>query len=310
MKIVILDAKTLGDDVSLLGFEKFGEVKMYQTTSAEQTRERVKNVDIVVTNKVVIDRATMKNSSFKLIVVTATGVNNVDIEAAREFGIEVKNAVGYSTDSVVGHTFNLAFYLIGQTRYYDDFVKCGAWSKSGVFTNIDRPFFELAGKKWGIIGLGTIGKKVANIASSFGCEVSYYSTSGVIREESYKRVDLDELLLSSDIISIHAPLNAETKNLLGENNLTFIKSGAVLLNLGRGGIIDESALAKVIDENNIYVGLDVTEVEPIDSNNPLLKITKKDNLIITPHIAWTSKEARERLVAITLENIQSFENRS
>ena len=310
MKIVILDAMTLGEDISLLGFEKFGEVKIYQTTSVGQTRERVKNCDVVVTNKVVIDRTTMKNSGFKLIVVTATGVNNVDIEAARELGIEVTNAVGYSTNSVVGHTFSLAFYLIGQTRYYDEFVKSGSWSKSGLFTNIDRPFFELAGKRWGIIGLGSIGRKVANIASSFGCDVSYTSTSGVKREEEYRRVDLDELLLSSDIISIHAPLNESTKNLLDEKNLTFIKSGAVLLNLGRGGIIDERALAKVIDENNIFVGLDVTAVEPIQEDNPLLSIEKKDNLIITPHIAWTSKEAREKLIAITLENIQNFANRS
>ena len=306
MKIVVLDAKTLGkSDLSAL--EKFGELVVYPTTAPNQTQERIIEADIVVTNKVVIDRALMQEAkNLKLICVAATGMNNIDLEAAKELGIKVKNVAGYSTTSVVQHTFALLFYLIEQLRYYDDFVKSGKWSDSGLFTCIDREFFEIAGKRWGIIGLGAIGKEVARIARSFGAEVVYYSTTGQNSNCDYTRVSLDELLQTSRIISIHAPLNDKTRNLIGKKELAMLQPNTVLLNLGRGGIVDEEALAKAIDEKAIYAGLDVASIEPLPKDSPLLKIKNKERLLITPHIAWTSIEAREKLIEGIVKNIEEF----
>ena len=305
MKIVVLDAKTLGkSDLSTL--EQFGEVVIYPTTKPEETLDRIKDADIVVTNKVVIDEPLMKASPLKLICVAATGMNNIDLEAAKRLGIAVKNVAGYSTTSVVQHTFALVFYLIEQMRYYDEYVKSGKWSDSGLFTCIDREFFEIAGKRWGIIGLGAIGQEVAKVARSFGCEVVYYSTSGQNSNCDYTRVSLGELLQTSRIISIHAPLNDKTKNLISKEELDLLQPGSVLLNLGRGGIIDENALAKAIDEKEIYVGLDVTSTEPLPKESPLLQVKNQDRLLITPHIAWTSIEAREKLVEGIVKNIEEF----
>ena len=306
MKIVVLDAKTLGkSDLSAL--ERFGEVVIYPTTKPEETYDRIKEADIVVTNKVVIDKPLMqKAKNLKLICVAATGMNNIDLEAAKRLGIAVKNVAGYSTTSVVQHTFALVFYLIEQLRYYDEYVKSGKWSDSGLFTCIDREFFEIAGKRWGIIGLGASGQEVAKVARSFGCEVIYYSTSGQNTNCDYTRVTLDELLQTSQIISIHAPLNEKTKNLIGKKELDLLQPRSVLLNLGRGGIIDENALAKAIDEKEIYVGLDVTSTEPLPKESPLLQVKNQERLLITPHIAWTSIEAREKLVEGIVKNIEEF----
>ncbi len=306
MKIVVLDAKTLGDS-DLGALERFGDVTIYPTTTPDQRLKRIEEADIVVTNKVVIDKELMqKANNLGLICVAATGMNNIDLDAAKELGIVVKNVAGYSTTSVVQHTFAMAFYLIEQLRYYDEYVKSGKWSESGLFTCIDRPFFEIAGKRWGIIGLGTIGKEVARVARSFGAEVVYYSTSGLNSSCDYERVGLEELLKSSHIISIHAPLNDRTRNLIGQKELESMKERAVLLNLGRGGIVDEEALAKTIDEKGIYAGLDVTKREPLPKDSPLLQVKNKNRLLITPHIAWTSEEARAKLVEGIVQNIQEF----
>ena len=308
MKIVFLDAKTLGDDIDLDRFSKFGEIVIYPTTSPKQTYSRIHDADIIVTNKVIIDKELINKIEAKLIVVTATGLNNIDLDEAKKRGIEVKNAVGYSTNSVVQLTFTLALSLIQKLPYYSNFASSGDWTKSKLFTNVVKPFFEISGKKWGIIGLGTIGRSVANIATSFGAEVLYYSTSGKNSSNDFIRVELYELLSSCDIISIHAPLNEFTLNLLDKNTLSLLKNDAILLNLGRGGIINESDLATIIDNKNIYVGLDVLIQEPIQDDNPLLNIKNRDRLIITPHIAWTSIEAREKLMNITYQNIDSFIN--
>ena len=234
----------------------------------------------------------------------ATGMNNVDLVAAENRNIEVKNVAGYSTDSVIQHTFSMLFYLAGHSRYYDEYVKDGSYSRSLIFTDVSRPFFEIKGKKWGIIGLGEIGRGVANIASAFGAEVLYYSTSGVNRTEDFQRENLDELLKSCDIISIHAPLNEQTNNLLDYEQLLTCKDGSIVLNLGRGGIINEEAVAKIVDEKNIYFGLDVLTKEPMRENHPLLSVKNKDNIYVTPHIAWTSVEARDKLIASVIDNIK------
>ena len=306
MKIVFLDAKTVGD-VNLSKIEELGELKVFETTKPSQTKQRVKDADIIITNKVVIDKDIMQSSpNLKLICVAATGMNNIDLESAKELKIEVKNVSGYSTDSVLQHTFSMLFYLIGSSSYYDNYVKSKSWSKSEIFTHLDRPFFEIRGKEWGIIGLGSIGEAVARVATAFGANVSYYSTNKTPHSKKYPHKSLDELLRTSDIISIHSPLNKNTQNLISENELNLLKKRAVLLNLGRGGIIDEVALAKKIDSSDILVGLDVTSSEPLSEDSPLLNIKNKNQLFITPHIAWASVEARERLIDGIAKNIKSF----
>ena len=306
MKIVILDAITFGD-TDLSGFDRLGEVTVYQKTSPQELEERIANADVIVTNKVVITAQNMESATnLKAICIAATGMNNVDLEAARERAIVVKNVVGYSTESVVQHTFAMLFYLIEHMKYYDGAVKDGFWSRSGVFTDISNPFFEISGKKWGIIGLGTIGKKVATIAKTFGCEVSYFSTSGKNSDTEFTSISLEKLLQESDIISIHAPLNDATNNLLDYEQLLTCKPNAVILNLGRGGIINEDAVAQIIDERDLFFGLDVLSKEPIEAHHPLLNVKNRNKLLITPHIAWTSKEARDTLIAGVIENIRSL----
>ncbi len=306
MNIVILDAITFGD-TDLSGFDALGDVSVYQKTSPQEIDERIANADIIVTNKVVISAQNMDGAkTLKLICIAATGMNNVDLEAAKERHILVKNVLGYSSESVVQHTFAMLFYLIEHMKYYDGAVKDGFWSRSGIFTDVSNPFFEISGKKWGIIGLGTIGKKVAVIAKSFGCEVSYFSTSGKNSDSEFASISLEELLKENDIISIHAPLNDATNNLLDYEQLLICKQNAVILNLGRGGIINEDAVAKIIDEKEMFFGLDVLKKEPIEKDHPLLSVRNRNKLLITPHIAWTSKEARDTLIAGVLENIRSL----
>ena len=306
MKIVILDRATLGFDIDMSVFEALGEVKSYDITKPNETIERLEGTDIVITNKVVISREVMDASNLKLICISATGMNNVDLEYAKQKNIEVKNVAGYSTSSVVQVAFSMIFHFITKLDYYKKYVDEGNWQKSQIFTHIDKPFFELDGKKVGIIGLGDIGRNFAKKASAFDCEVVYFSTSGKNSNSEYKRVELDELLKTCDIISIHCPLNENTKDLLNYENMKNIKDGAILLNLGRGGIINETDLAKIIDEKEIYCGIDVVSVEPILEDNPLLKVKNKDRLLLTPHIGWASVEARNKLVQMVARNIEEF----
>ena len=306
MKIVLLDALTFGE-TDLSGFKNLGEVSVYQTTSPADVQSRITNCDVIVTNKVVISAEHMSATpTLKLICVAATGMNNVDLEAAKEKKIPVKNVAGYSTDSVIQHTFSMLLYLVGHSRYYDESVKDGRYSRSEIFTDVSKPFFEIKDKKWGIIGLGEIGRGVANIANTFGAKISYYSTSGKNTTQDYERVELNEMLKTCDIISIHAPLNERTNNLLDYEQLLTCKDGAIVLNLGRGGIINEDAIARVIDEKNIIFGLDVLTKEPMRENHPFLSVKNRENLYITPHIAWASVEARDTLIASVLENISSL----
>ncbi|QOP44811.1 D-2-hydroxyacid dehydrogenase [Sulfurimonas paralvinellae] len=304
MKIVLLDSITFGN-TDLSCFDALGEVENFAATEPSLTQARVQDAEVIVTNKVVITREHMqKSKNLKLICVAATGTNNVDLESAREFGIEVKNVAGYSTDSVVQHTFSMLFYLIGHSRYYDEAVKSKKYSRSSIFTDVSHPFFEIKGKKWGIIGLGEIGRGVANVAQAFGAEVSYYSTSGVNRNEAFARTTLEDLLRESDIVTIHAPLNDKTMNMLDYEKLASCKDGAVVLNLGRGGIINEAAVAKLVDEKDIRFGLDVFAKEPLPEDSPLLQVKNSERLYLTPHIAWTSVEAREKLIASVCQNIK------
>lgn len=310
MKIVILDANTLGDDLDLSVYDDFGEVEVYGFTSKEQVVERIKDANVIITNKIFLDESNLKYAGeLQLICLTATGTNNVDKNYTNAHGIVVSNVVGYSTESVVQHTFALLFYLYENLSYYDRYVKSGTYVGDSVFSHFENKYNEINGKTWGIIGLGTIGKRVADVASCFGCRIIYYSTSGNNHNAEYERVDLDTLISTSDIISIHAPLNENTDNLITYKEFLNMKDTAVILNLGRGRIINENHLAKALNEDLIAgAGIDVLEHEPVNEGNLLLDIEDSGKLFITPHIAWASVESRQRVISEIKENIASYIN--
>ena len=308
MQIVFLDTKTVGETDNLNRLNELGDVTFYPVTTSEQTADRIKKADIVITNKVVLDGPLIRSASqLKLICIAATGMNNVDLEAANNLGIPVKNVSGYAANSVAQTTFAMILHLLQGVSFYDDYVKSGEYSKSDIFTNLDRPFWELQGKRFGIIGLGTIGRKVATVAEAFGCDVVYFSTSGKNSGQPYRQLSLSELLKTSDIVSIHAPLNQNTEGLIGYEEISKMKDHALLINTGRGGIVVESELAVALDENLIAgAALDVFEKEPISSDNPLLKIKQSEKLVMVPHIAWASIEARRELIEGVILNIKNF----
>ena len=308
-KIVILDGKTLGD-ISIEKLNEIGEVQYYEATDESQVVERIKDANIILTNKVVLNRNNMKDAkNLEFIAETATGFNNIDIDYAKEHKIGVANVAGYSTNAVVQHTFASALGLLDQVVYYDRYVKEGEYSKSGSFTCLNKPYYEIENKVWGIIGLGAIGNRVGKIAEAFGAEVIYYSTSGKNSSTQFKKVSFEELLEKSDIISIHAPLNENTKGLINYEALIKMKSSAILVNMGRGPIVVEKDLAGAIEEEQIRgAALDVYETEPVGEDNILLSIKNKDKLLLSPHTAWASIEARERLFNEVVENIKAFYN--
>lgn len=308
MKIVFLDVKTIGEDIDMSGFERFGEVVKYGFSTPEEARERTKDADVVILNKVRIDEQSIGEADhLKLVCVTATGTNNLDKEYLAERGIAWRNVEGYSTESVAQHTFGLLFYLLEKLAYYDEYVKSECYVDDTIFTHFEKVFHELSGKTWGIIGLGNIGHRVADIAKMFGCRVIYYSTSGKNNQPDYERVDLDTLLSESDIVSVHAPLTAETEGLMNKEAFAKMKKSAIFLNLGRGPIVVEADLAEALENETIAAaGLDVLAVEPMVKENPLRGIKDSKRLIITPHIAWASVEARTRLMKIIEGQIEEF----
>ena len=308
-EIVFLDVATVGKVYNLKLITKLGKFDMYDSTAPEQVVERLLGKKIVITNKVKLTAGVLKQlPDLKLICVAATGVNNVDLNYAETNGIEVKNVTGYSTDSVAQITFTMLLYLVNKPTYYDTYVKSGAYSKSGSFTHHQEPFWELKGKRIGIIGLGTIGRQVARVAESFGMEVVFYSTTGRNNHISYKRFELDDLLKTSDVVTIHAPLNNQTRSLITYDKIKLMRPCAILLNLGRGGIINENDLAMALNDNLIgAAGIDVLEHEPIEPGNPLLKIYDKEKILITPHMAWASEESRELLVEKIARNIEVYQ---
>lgn len=304
-QIVVLDGRTLGN-VDFSKLNEFGNVTYYDLTSSNEVEERIKNANIVLTNKVVLNENNLKNAkNIELICEMATGFNNIDVKYAKENNIAVTNVAGYSTNTVAQHTFAMALNLYDKIAYFDNYVKSKEYSRSNVFTNVDEVYRDINEKVWGIVGLGAIGKKVAKIADAFGCKVIYYSTSGKNSNSEYDRVSFEELLEKADVISIHAPLNENTKNLMNYEAFKKMKKDSILINMGRGPIVVDEDLAKAIDENLIGgAGLDVFEIEPIPENNPLLSIKNKEKLVLSPHIAWASEEARNRLFNDLLENIR------
>ena len=305
MKIVFLDAATMGD-VSFEPFEQLGEFVSYATSTPTEARERVKDADVVMINKVIVNKELIDAAPFlKLICVAATGVNNIDVDYAASKGIPVRNVAGYSTDSVAQSTFMHILSLAGGAPYFDNSVKSGSYSRSGMFTDPNWNWWELAGKTIGIIGLGNIGKKVAQIAEAFGMKVCYYSTSGTGHCKDYPCLTLEELLKVSDVVSVHAPLNERTLNLLGAKEFAMMKPTAIIVNAGRGAIIVEADLADAVDNGVIAgAGIDVFVQEPIPEDHPYLKMKHPERMRLTPHVAWASVEARRRLVSMMADNVR------
>lgn len=308
MKIVFLDVKTIGDDIDLSGYDALGEVVRYDFSTPEQARERTREADVIILNKVEINQQSIGEArNLKLVCVTATGTNNLDKEYLDARGIVWRNVAGYSTETVAQHTFALLFYLLEKMHYYDEYVKTEKYVGDVTFTHFANVFHEINGMTWGIIGLGNIGRRVADIAKLFGCRVIYYSTSGKNDQPGYQRVSLEELLSESDIVSVHAPLDDNTRGLMDKDAFARMKESAIFLNLGRGPIVEEQDLADALNGGAIAAaGLDVLSAEPMRADNPLRAIKDSTKLIITPHIAWASVEARTRLMEIILGQIREF----
>lgn len=309
MKIVFLDAATMGE-VSFTPISVYGNLVCYDNSTPEEAISRVSDCDILLVNKVKVTSELIDAApSLKLICETATGINNIDVDYAVKKGIIVKNVVGYSTDSVVQTTFMHILSLVGNAAYYDECVKSGRYSAGKMFTDPSMPYMELAGKTMGIIGLGAIGHKVAVVAEAFGMKVCYYSTSGTSHCKDFPSLSLEDLLTRADVVSVHAPLNERTLGLVGLKEMKMMKKSAIIVNMGRGGIVNEDDLAAAVDEGIIAgAALDVFYQEPLEMSNPLLNIANMDRMRFSPHVAWASVEARDRLIALTAENIAAFMN--
>ena len=308
MRIVVLEADSVGKDVSWKGLEKYGELTTYDNTPDTKIAERIREADIVVPNKCLLRKENMEGAhQLKLICEAATGYNNIDTDYCRERGIVVTNARAYSTESVVQHTFAMLLQVLESLDYYADYVASGEYSAGESFTKIGIPFHELHGMRMGIIGLGTIGRRVAEAASAFGMEVVYFSASGRRYEVPYAAVDFDTLLATSDVVSCHAPLTEQSRGLMNQEAFRKMKSSAIFLNLGRGAIVEEKDLVEALEQGEIQAAaLDVFFREPMSSDSPLLRIKNRNRLFLTPHIAWSSVEARKRLVADVEKSIGAF----
>ncbi len=308
MKIVFLDAKSVGDDIDYSNYHSLGEFVTYDFTAFEQIPARVADADVIITNKCLINEKSIGTApNIKLVCVTATGTNNLDKAYLDSRNIAWRNVAGYSTESVTQHTFAMLFYLLEKLNYYDNYVKDGRYANDTLFTHFAEHFREVKGMTWGIVGLGAIGRRVADVAKAFGANVIYYSTSGKNNQPDYTRVDFDTLLSTSDIISVHAPLTDETLGLMNLDAFQKMKASAIFLNVGRGAIVVEEDLAFALENNLIAAaGLDVLCEEPMSPNCTLLKFKDSKKLLITPHIAWASVEARTLLMKLVYENITSF----
>ena len=307
MKIVFLDAISMGD-ASLEEIASLGELVCYPSSTAEEARERVKDAIVAILNKVVVDQAFLDAAPLlKLVCEAGTGINNIDTELCRKRGVAVRNVASYSTDSVAQITWMHILNLFGRAFHYREFVESGAYSRNPVHVDYAHPFTEIAGKTIGIVGMGAIGQKVAGIARSFGMEVIYYSTSGTSHCTEYQSVSLDTLLERSHVVSVHAPYNERTAGLIGLEGLKKMKPEAIIVNTGRGGIVVEEDLAQALDAGIIAgAALDVYVKEPLPQDSPLMHLEHPERLILSPHIAWYSREARARLASAMASNIRTF----
>ena len=311
MKIVLLDAGTLGEVPNFSLLDDLGEVQSHFHTQPEQVAERIGDAPVVITNKVVIGEAVMEQCpSLKLICIAATGTNNVDLKAAERLGIAVRNVRDYSTHSVAQTTFAMLLHLLHSLDYYDRYVRSGAYSAQPLFTHHGPPFWQLAGKRFGILGLGAIGRQVAQIAEGFGCEVVYHSTSGGNLDQPWQHLSLEELLRTVDVLSIHAPLNLQTQGLIGYGQLAMMQPQAILLHTSRGGIVVEADLVKALQDNCLKAAaVDVFTQEPLPAKHPYLQFEQPGRLLLAPHIAWAGIESRTTLVEKVAGNIREVVGR-
>lgn len=305
-KTVFLDEYSLGGH-DLTPIRKLVDYKGFDRTSPEEVLRNCADAEIVITNKVVLSAETMRQlPNLKFIAIAATGMNNVDLEAARELGIGVRNAAGYSTYAVAEATLSAALSLVRETVYYDHYFKSREYAESGTIFRYDRPIRQLRGKNWGIIGLGNIGREVARLAEAFGCKAAYCSTSGKDRPEKYERMSLEKLLGWADIVSIHSPLTDATRNLIGSEQFSQMKRNAIIINVARGGIIDENALAEALNDGTIAgAALDVFSQEPL-CESPLYDLKDPYRLLASPHNAWATDEAISRLIDCIARNIEEY----
>ena len=305
-KIVFLDEYSLGD-MDLTPIKELGDYVGYDRTSKEQILERCQGAEVVICNKTLLKAETLRAlPDLRFVAIAATGMNNVDLDTAAELGIGVKNVAGYSTSSVAEATMTFALALFKNTEYFDNYFKGGAYAATEDIFHFGRPVRQLRGSKWGIIGMGAIGREVARLASAFGCEVAYTSTSGAVRKEDCPQMPLDELLSWADVVSIHCPLTPTTKGLIGERELHLMKPTSIIINVARGGIIDEEALAKALNEKVIAgAGLDVFSREPLHES-PLYALTDNYSLVAAPHTAWAADVARKVLIQRIAENISEY----
>lgn len=309
MKIVALERNSAGTDISMECFQDFGEVIYYgNTTTKEQVKERVKEAEIIIANKSPLSEETLKDApDVRLICELATGYDNVDLAYCKNRGITVCNVRDYCTGMVAQHTMTLALALSQKLFHYDEYVKSGAYSAQDRFSNFDIPFYELEGKTWGIVGMGNIGKKVAQLATAFGCKVIFHSVTGKSTVTDYPQVDKDTLLAESDFLSLHCPLSELSRGFINAEALKKMKKTAILINVARGSVVNNEDLAKALKAGEILAaGLDVIEGEPLELTNPLSELKDSNQLIITPHLAWASVEARTRCVEGVYKNIQAF----
>lgn len=305
MKIKILDASTLGEGVDLTQFETFGDVEIYQTSTAQEAALRAADADVLILNKVKITEDILKNASaLKLVCVAATGYDNIDLAACKARGIAVCNVSGYSTHSVAQVTLSLVLALSIHLKEYNRFVTSGNYSESGVANRLTPVYHELCGKTWGIVGLGNIGKQVARVAEAMGCKVLAHKRTP---EDGYECVDLHTLLSQSDIVTLHTPLNEQTKGLIGKDELALLKPNAILVNAARGAVTDEAAVAEAISNGTLGAfATDVYSTEPFGKDHPFYTIKDADNVLLTPHMAWGALQARQRCLGEIHKNIAAF----
>lgn len=307
MKIAILDASTLGSDLDLSIVKELGEVYIYPTTASEEINERCKGMDVIILNKVKINENTLKDfETLKLICITATGFDNVDLDFCRKNNIGVCNVVGYSTNSVAQVTVATVLSLANHLPEFMRHVKSGDYTKGGVANCLTPVYTELEGKTWGIVGCGNIGTKVGKIATALGCKVLAFKRTP---HEIFETVDIETLCKKSDIITIHAPLSDSTKHIINKQRISMMKKNVIIVNAARGGVTDEEAIADAVCNNSIGAfGTDVYSVEPFTEDHPFTKIMQKDNVCLTPHMAWGAVEARQRCLREVMQNIRSFFN--
>lgn len=308
MKIAVLDIKSIGEGLDYSPLYEAGEVTLFDYTDQTQVLEHLKGVDVAVSNKVIYTKEIIKAlPDLKLICMTGTGYNHIDVAAAKSSGVGVCNVIDYCTESVAQHTMAMVLHLVHQLSYYKNYVSEGRYIDDEDFTHYEVKFRELGAMRWGIVGMGNIGRRVAELANAFGCDVVYYSTSGRNNDQSYQQVDLDELIESCDIITVHSPMNERTSNLVDAKILDRMKRDVILVNAGRGGIINERDVVDAVLKGGIGgLGIDVLTKEPMSADSPYMEVRNHNNVLITPHVAWAAVEARQRVIHEVLENITTF----